>query len=283
MNIHSYKIRFIPRSSLSTVLLLLFLIGCSDAGTRGTDRLIITGSSTVAPLISDIAKQYEQQKPHVRVDIQTGGSSRGISDTLSGLADIGMASRALSQDEGNLTATRIAIDGIAVIVHRENRVSELSDNEIRRIYTGEIRKWRDVGGSDAEIVVVNKAAGRATRDVFLDHFNIKPMDVRADVIIGDNEHGVKTVAGNVNAVGYLSIGTAEYDARHGIAIKLLPASQIPASTSSVRAGTYPMARPLNLVTTGLPGGLTADFIRFARSPDVTEIYDRHYFVQTAQN
>jgi phosphate transport system substrate-binding protein len=284
MNIHSYKNCFIQTFALSALILLVLLpLGCSDAGTRGTDRLIITGSSTLAPLIADIARQYEQQKPHIRVDVQTGGSSRGISDTQSGLADIGMSSRDLADDETSLTATPIAIDGIAVILHRENRVTELSDTKTRNIYTGVITNWREVGGRYAEIVVVNKAAGRATREVFLNHFSLQPLDVRADVIIGDNEQGVKTVAGNVNAIGYVSIGTADYDANNGVPIKLLPSNHVPASTASVAEGVYPIVRPLNLVTTGPPTGLTADFIAYARSQAVTEIYDRHYFVQTNQN
>lgn len=286
MNARSYKTRFIQRTvrlTCITLLIPLSIVSCSNTGTRGTDRLIITGSSTLAPLVSDIARRYEQQKPHIRIDVQSGGSSRGISDARTGLADIGMASRELAEDETALTATPIAVDGITVILHAENRVAGLSETEIRRIYAGETTNWKAFGGPDAQIVVVNKAAGRATREVFLNHFGLKPSDIRADVIIGDNEQGIKTVAGNVNAIGYVSIGTAEYDADNGVPIKLLPTNGIPATTASVARGDYPITRPLNLITAGPPAELAADFLAFARSHDVAEIYDRHYFVQTDPN
>ena len=184
--------------------------------------MVITGSSTVAPLASEIGKRFETLNPGVRIDVQIGGSSRGIADARRGVADIGMASRALTETERDLFSFTIARDGVTLIIHSSNPLSSLSDEQVIAIYTGSITNWKDVGGPDAPITVVNKAEGRSTLELFLDYFTLKNADIQPHVVIGDNEQGVKTVAGNPHAIGYVSIGTAEYDATHGIPIKLLP-------------------------------------------------------------
>lgn len=241
-------------------------------------KLIITGSSTIAPLVQEIGKRFESLHPHVRVDVQTGGSSRGIADARHGLADIGMVSRALKPEEDDLHGFTIAHDGISVILHSENPVTQLTDKQIIAIYTGKIRNWNEVGGRDAPITVVNKAEGRSTLELFLQYFRLKNSQVKAHVIIGDNEQGIKTVAGNPHAIGYVSIGTAEYDASHGVSLKLLPIGTIAATRRSVATGTFPLSRPLNLVTKLPPSGLTEAFIDFARSPDAYDVVEQQYFV-----
>ncbi|UVT18269.1 MAG: phosphate ABC transporter substrate-binding protein (plasmid) [Nitrospira sp.] len=250
----------------------------ASAADQLTGKLIITGSSTIAPVISEIGKRFESVHPGTRVDVQTGGSSRGIADARQGLADIGMVSRALKEDEGDLHAFMIARDGIGIIVHKENPVQILTDEQIIAIYTGKITNWTVIGGKDAAITVVNKAEGRSTLELFLHHFKIKNVDVRAQVVIGDNEQGVKTVAGNRNAIGYVSIGTAEYDESQGVPIKLLPIGGVAASTENVRNGTFPLARPLHIITRTPPVGLAKAFIGYAQSKAAHDIIKEQYFV-----
>lgn len=241
-------------------------------------KLIITGSSTVAPLVSEIAKRFEAQHSDVRIDVQMGGSSRGISDVREGISNIGMVSRSLKDNEKDLLAFPIALDGICIIVHKDNPVTELTNEQIINIYTGEITNWKEVGGKDAPVTVVNKAEGRATLELFLEHFQLKNSDIKPHVIIGDNEQGVKTVAGNQNAIGYVSIGTAEYDSTIGVPIKLLPLDGISASTANIRNGSFPIRRPLNLVTKAPPDGLIKAFIVYAGSKEVADIVEEQYYV-----
>ncbi len=184
----------------------------SPAANQPKTKLIITGSSTLAPLVMEIGKRFEAQHPGMRIDVQTGGSSRGIADVRQGLADIGMVSLQLNEHERDLFGTVIAHDGIGLIFHASNPMTALNEAQVIGIYRGEIINWKDVGSVDAPITVVHKADGRATLDVFLKHFNLSHSQVKAHVIIGDNEQGIKTVAGNLNAIAYVSIGTAEYDA-----------------------------------------------------------------------
>jgi len=254
------------------------VVACTRPASTDAAHLIVTGSSTVAPLLGEIAKRYEAAHPGVRIDVQTGGSSRGIADARSGNADIGMASRALKPDEADLGAHTIARDGVALIVHADNPVTALSDQQVRDIYTGRSERWRDVGGPDAAVTVVHKAAGRATLEVFLAHFGLDDRDVRPDVVIGDNAQGIKTVAGDPNAVGYVSLGAAELERDHGAAIKLLPANGTRASTAALAAGNYPIARPLNLVTRAAPNAAAAAFIAYAQSPAVHDLIAAQGFV-----
>lgn len=270
-----------PRVYALLAFFLLGLNGCSSPGTAddsGQQQITLTGSSTIAPLMGEIAKRFEEQHPGFRVDVQTGGSSRGVADARSGMADIGMASRDLKPDEADLLAFPIARDGVCIILHAENPVSELTNQQVVDIYTGRIANWQDVGGPDAEITVVNKAEGRSTLELFLAHFGIESQAIEADVVIGDNEQGVKTVAGNPHAIGYVSIGTAEYDAATGVPIKLLPINGVPANSENVANGTFPLARTLHLVTKEKPTGKSQALIEFSQSEQVHDLVKELSFV-----
>ncbi|MFH0344881.1 MAG: phosphate ABC transporter substrate-binding protein [Chromatiales bacterium] len=244
----------------------------ATAADQLTGKLVITGSSTIAPLIAEIAKRFEQQNPGVRVDVQTGGSSRGISDARNGLADIGMVSRALKPEENDLSSHILARDGVTLIVHASNPVTALTEEQVVGIYTGRIQSWKDAGGVDAPITVVNKAEGRSTLELFLAYFQLKAEEVKPSVVIGDNEQGVKTVAGNPEAIGYVSVGSAGYAAMHGVPIKLLPLDGVAASSETVVDGSFPLARPLVLVTKPRPGNpLVRPFLDFALSAEVNDL------------
>ncbi len=287
-----FSVRAISRAARSGWLrvgpcaAVLLVAGCgASLGEHATGglqgKLVVTGSSTCAPLVGEIGKRFEALHPGVRIDVQTGGSSRGIADARRGTAEIGMVSRGLTPAEDDLRAFAIARDGVSLIVHLDNPVRELTDADVVAIYTGQVRSWRAVGGRDAPITVVTKAEGRATLEVFRRYFGLENRAIRADVVIGDNEQGVKTVAGNPDAIGYVSMGTAEYDSQHGVPIKLLPGGGVPASTASLTDGTFPISRPLNLVTRGDPTGLTRAFIEFCQSKGVHDLIAAQYLVPTA--
>ncbi len=245
-------------------------------------KLVITGSSTIAPLMLEVGKAFEKKNPGIRVDVQSGGSSRGVSDARQGLADIGMASRALDASESDLKSFTVALDGICIILHSKNPVHALTNQQITDIYTGKLKNWKQVGGNDAPITVINKAEGRSTLELFLQYFKLKNSDIQASVVIGENEQGIKTVAGNANAIGYVSIGTAEFDITQGVAIQMLPMTGVAASIATVKNGKFPLSRPLNLVTKNIPVGLQKQFIEFAQSKEVVSLVQQQYFVPTAK-
>lgn len=269
---------------------VLMVSGCGDhesaGGGEGGDalqgKLVLTGSSTIAPLANEVGKRFESLHPGVRIDVQTGGSSRGIADARRGTADIGMASRALKPGEDDLVAHTIAMDGITMILHRDNPVQSLTDDQIAAIYTGGITNWSQAGGPDAAVTVVNKAEGRSTLELFLSHFRLNATDIRPSIIIGDNQQGIATVAGDPHAIGYVSIGTAQYEAEHGRPIRLLPMDGVRATRANVRNGSFPLSRPLNLVTFGPVPPLAQAFIDFARSAAVNDLIAAQYFVSIAE-
>lgn len=270
------------RSSIEAIKFSALILAAAFAwhpqGNAASPKLVLTGASTIAPLASEIARRFESQYPGTRIDVQSGGSSRGINDARNGTAGIGMVSRDLKPEEKDLRAHTIAWDGVGVILHASNPVAALSQQQIRDIYTGKIVNWKTVGGKDAPITVVNKADGRSTLELFLNYLKLKNSEIKPHVIIGDNSQGIKTVSGNPNAIGYVSIGTAEYEARRGLPIKLLPLDGIRATTVNVRNGTFPLSRPLNLVTRGAAEGLAREFIDFAGSAKVHDLVEAQYFV-----
>jgi phosphate transport system substrate-binding protein len=256
--------------------------GCGGSSGSGADTLVLTGSSTIAPLVAELAQRYEGAHPGVRIDVQTGGSSRGIQDVRNGLADIGMVSRALEGEEERLHVHPIARDGVAIILNARNPVWALGEAQVAAIYRGEIESWAEVGGRDAPIVVVHKAEGRATLEVFLAHFGLDHREIRPDVIVGENAQATKTVAANADAVGYVSIGSAAVDIEHGVPIKLLEVGGVPATLGSVRRGAYPITRPLYLVTREPAHGLARAFIDYARSPAAAPTFEAQAFVQAVE-
>lgn len=262
------------------VYLSVFLLAACGRPPEGT--LSLTGSSTVAPMASDIARAYEAEHPDLRIDVQTGGSSKGIADARRGLADIGMASRALAPDESDLDAHVVARDGLCMIVHPDNPVAELSRQQVIDIYTGKHSDWSELGQPAAPITVVSKASGRATLEVFLDFFNLEEQAIEADVIIGDNQQGILAVAGDPHAIAYVSIGAAQFERDRGTPIRLLPMDGVPPETEQVANGNYPITRSLFWVTRGPLSDEAKALIAYARSTASHEIIERHGFVPVTE-
>ncbi|OKH19798.1 phosphate ABC transporter substrate-binding protein [[Limnothrix rosea] IAM M-220] len=252
--------------------LSLSFVACGQSRTTEQTKLVLTGSSTVAPLVNELGKKFEAANPGIRVDVQTGGSSRGFSDATVGLNDLGMVSRDLKPEEKTeFQDWAIAKDGLAMIVHADNPIDALNNEEVAAIFLDGENNWQGLGGNDGKITVVNKAEGRSTLELFLDHFELDNGSIQADVVIGDNQQGIKTVAGNPNAIGYVSIGAAEQEIAAGTPIKLLAMDGVVASTENVQNGSFPLARTLNLVSQDQPSELAQDFIEFARSPQAYDV------------
>jgi len=255
-----------------------FLLALSGCGQSNTVKLTLTGSSTIAPLVMELGRAFEKQQPGTRVDVQTGGSSRGIADIRAGISNIGMVSRSLKISEKDLFPHTIAYDGITLILNKSNPVNVLTDNQIVEIFKGNINNWAEVGGPNKGITVVNKAEGRSTLELFLNYFKLENRAIKADVVIGDNQQGIKTVIGNPWSIGYVSVGAAEYEEKHGSAIKLLGVSGEKASTTAIKQGHYPLSRPLNIVTLNKPEGIAKAFIDFAQSSNAAAFVEEQYFI-----
>ncbi|HTU93184.1 MAG TPA: phosphate ABC transporter substrate-binding protein [Gemmataceae bacterium] len=257
------------------------LMGSMCAGCRPPEQkvrnLVLTGSAGMMPLLRDLGKRFESDHAGVRVDVQAGGSSRGVSETQQGLADIGMVARSLKPDEAMLHATPIALDSVCIIVNRSNPVQALQDDQIVRMYTRGVSNWKEVGGPDLPIVLVHMTDGRALLDLFLDHFKLRSTQIRADALIQDSEQGIQAVASRPGAIAYVSCSRAETVGAN-VPIRALPSEGIAPTTENVRDGTYPLSRQLQLVTRDPPKGLIAEFIEYARSNAALDLIQKHHFI-----
>lgn len=249
-----------------------------------TGRLLVTGSGTMAPLVSAIAKRFQGLHPGLSIEVQSGGSARGLADVRQDKADIGMVSYALGASEQDLTGLPIARDGVAIVVHKENPVRALSDAEVVGIYTGKLTNWRQVGGRDAPILAVAVAgAGEAgssssSSELFGHYFHLSRKALKAQRTERDNARRVKLLVEHPNAILYMSVGEIERRARSGAPIRPLPVGGVAATSRNIRNGNFPISRPLTLVTHGWPTKLAKAFIEYCVSSQVTDIVIAHDFV-----
>jgi phosphate transport system substrate-binding protein len=263
----------------SSIVLMILYVFPSLSASAHADQLTLAGSSTIQPVAEVLGQKFEQLHLESQINVQGGGSSVGITAPQSGLADIGMVSRALHAEEAQtLTPTTFAVDGIAPITHASNPVSGLSRQQVIDIYTGVISNWQTLGGTDTHIVVVNKEEGRATLELFAQYFGLTSKFVRDAVIIGPNGQAIATVAGNPQAIAYVSIGSAEVAVEQGTSIKLLALDGVAATSANVKSGVYRLTRPLNFVTVGPPHGLAKEFLDFVLTPRGQQLVTEQEFV-----
>jgi phosphate transport system substrate-binding protein len=241
-------------------------------------KLLISGSSTIAPMIVTVGKRFSTTHPGVQIEVQTGGSSRGVDDVVQGKADIGMVSRALTDKESGLYGFAIARDGLCLVVHKSNPVQSLTNRQVHDIYTGKVNNWSKVGGKDAPVAPINAREGLGAVEIFTHYFDIRYADIKAQAVVDDMLGRVKALVENPNGIGYMSIGTAQQQADAGAPIKLLPVDGVAATTKNIRSGNFPISRPLLLLTREVPTGLAKEFINFSLSSQITDIVLQHDFV-----
>ena len=230
------------------------------SGTVSTD-----GSTSMEKVINSLGESFMAMNKDVKFTYNPTGSGSGIQAVSEGRCDIGLSSRALKDDEkaSGLVETVVALDGIAIVVNPENPVSDLDIDTIAKIYTGEITNWKDVGGNDAEIVLIGREAGSGTRDGFTDTKDAcqyrQELTSTGDVI--------NTVSQNPDAIGYASLSAV------GDSVKALTVGGVEATEATVKDGSYVVQRPFVLVTkegTKLSPAAQA-FFDYALSADAASI------------
>jgi phosphate transport system substrate-binding protein len=241
--------------------------------------LHLTGSSTNAPLMLEIAHRFQALHPKVEIKIEMGGSALGIRDIRDGKTDIGMVSRVMTEQEQDLRGFPIARDGIGMMVHRDNPVTTLTSAQIVDIFTGRIKNWRQVGGRNEAIVVIGREDGRGSIELFKQHFKLKYSDIKSQIILGaDNSIVIDAVAAQPDSIAIMSVIAAENQEKAGGLIKLVAIDGVAATRANILTGNYALSRPLSLVTRELPSGLRKTFIEYSLSPQVVDIIENVGFV-----
>ncbi|MDD4924629.1 MAG: phosphate ABC transporter substrate-binding protein [Dehalococcoidales bacterium] len=222
--------------------------------------ITIGGSTTVQPLSETLAEAFTEIFPNVRITVTGGGSSVGIKSASEGTLDIGAASRELkaSEESLGLVVSVLAYDGIAVIVNAAQTVTDLTIEQIKRIYAGEITNWNEVGGANENIVVVSREEGSGTRAAFEEMVMGETL-ITASAILQSSTGALKTtVAGNSRAIGYISMGYLDSS------VNALSIDGVAGTEENAKNGSYPIVRPLLYVTKGEPEGIVKKYIDFCK-------------------
>ena len=233
------------------------------SGTVSTD-----GSTSMEKVINSLGESFMAMNKDVKFTYNPTGSGSGIQAVSEGRCDIGLSSRALKDDEkaSGLVETVVALDGIAIVVNPENPVSDLDIDTIAKIYTGEITNWKDVGGNDAEIVLIGREAGSGTRDGFESITDTKDACQYRQELTSTGDV-INTVSQNPDAIGYASLSAV------GDSVKALTVGGVEATEATVKDGSYVVQRPFVLVTkegTKLSHAAQA-FFDYALSADAASI------------
>ena len=233
------------------------------SGTVSTD-----GSTSMEKVINSLGESFMAMNKDVKFTYNPTGSGSGIQAVSEGRCDIGLSSRALKDDEkaSGLVETVVALDGIAIVVNPENPVSFFNDTATTEIYTGEITNWKDVGGNDAEIVLIGREAGSGTRDGFESITDTKDACQYRQELTSTGDV-INTVSQNPDAIGYASLSAV------GDSVKALTVGGVEATEATVKDGSYVVQRPFVLVTkegTKLSPAAQA-FFDYALSADAASI------------
>lgn len=246
-------------SVLLAVFMIVTLSACSNNTAEVNDNntqanqpaetlsgsISLSGSTSMEKVCEALAETFMEENQDVTVTVEYTGSSAGIESVTNNMCDIGNASRNLkdSEKEKGVVENIIAIDGIAVVVNPSNEVSNVTKDELIKIYTGEIKNWKQLGGKDENIVVLGREAGSGTRSAFEELLGIEDMCVYAGEI--DSTGGVKAkVASTEGTIGYVSLDVVDET------IKALSLDGVEATEANIKAGSYLLSRPFVMATKG---------------------------------
>jgi phosphate transport system substrate-binding protein len=244
------------------------------------ETIVIKGSTTVLPVAQVTAEAYMAKHQGVNVSISGGGSGNGIKAIIDASTDIANASRFIKDKEVKLAVEkgtypvphRVAIDAIVPVVHPSNPVSNLTIEQLSLIYQGKIRNWKEVGGTDKEIVVVSRDTSSGTYEVWEEKVLHGAKVTPRAQLQASNGAVVQVVAKNSYAIGYVGYGYLNND------LKALTIGGVAASAATALSGAYPVARPLFMFTRGWPTGIVSDFINFVVSPEGQQLVKKEGFV-----
>jgi phosphate transport system substrate-binding protein len=274
--------------TLALVFLGLLATGCpagrQDPKTVGPERIVIKGSNTIGEeLAPRLIAEFEKQHPDLSIDLETKGSAAGIWGLIAGVCDIGASSRPIIKDEQQQAAVHgvqlndsiIGSYGVAVVLHPDNPVGNLTKDQVRDIFTGAVRNWKEVGGPDAPVhlYIRNPVSGTylGFRELAMED---KPYATNNVTELTNYAASVQAVSKDPNGIGYATIQLA---GRPGV--KAVSIAGVPPAISSVQEGKYPYARALHLFTDkAKEAGEAHDFVQFVLSARGQQILDEMGFV-----
>ena len=261
------------------ILLLTAVFGAGCISTEDTETISIAGSTTVLPVAQAAAEEYMNQHSNADIQVSGGGSGVGATSVIGGTADIGMLSRDLkaSEKEGNtLKEFVVGKDGIALVGHPSNTVSDLSLEQVKAIYQGTITNWNEVGGADSEIVLIGRDSSSGTREFFTEFVLDKEDAAKEMQELNSNGAVAQAVSITPGAIGYVSLEYVDDS------LKAFSIGGVAPTVENVISGIYEINRPLLMVTNGEPEGLAADYLAFILSEEGQQILKDSGFIPAVE-
>lgn len=224
------------------------------------------GSTSMKNVIAALTEGFAEVEPGVTVSYDPTGSGAGITGATDKTLDIGLSSRALKDDETGVTGTIVALDGIAIIVNKDSKVEDLTVDQLKQMFTGEITNWSEVGGDDGEIVLVGREAGSGTRDGFESIVDVKDSCKYAQELTATGAV-ISAVEANPLAIGYASLSAI------GDTVKAVTVGGVECSEETVKDGSYEVQRPFVFVTNDSVtlSAQAQAFFDFATSTDAADL------------
>lgn len=285
---------FAPRRRSSRILYSVMLLASMTSVAIAADaKVSVKGSDTMAQLASHWAETYMDKNAGTDVSVNGGGSGTGIAALIGGTTDIASSSREIKPEEVaqakaksiDPVATTVANDGIPVIVNLKNKATEMTMEQVRKIFSGEYTNWNQVGGPDMKITVISRDSSSGTYAFVQEHVLAKKDFVKTALLLPTHAAIIQAVEADETAIGYAGLGHAEQAAGKikilGIKKDAASASVIP-SIKTVNDKTYPIARPLFLYTNGKPAGPAKAFIDFCLTADGQKIVEEEGLVPLAK-
>lgn len=246
------------------IIIIIIIIGAYMLFKPGVqyDRIEIAGSTSVQPVVEKLAEKYMEEHPNVKINVQGGGSGMGIRTTEQGIVDIGTSSKSLKSDEkGNLQEFVIGKDGIVIAINTQNKINDLTTEQLKNIFNGNITNWKEVGGVDATIHVVVRESGSGTLSSF-ESLVMNKTKIRSDAIVQGSTESVKqAVKQDPYAIGFVSLSHMSSD------VKGIEVNGVTASETTIADGSYALQVPFEFLTKGEPTGVTKEFIDWVFSAE----------------
>jgi phosphate transport system substrate-binding protein len=223
---------------------------------------VVAGSTSVQPFADKWAELFMEKRPGIVVNVQGGGSSAGIQAVKTGAAHIGMSSRELKEDEKDLYEIEVARDGLAIIIHPSNQLVNLSTEQVKSIFSGEITSWETLNGRDKEITVVVREEGSGTRGSFQEMVMGKTRITKRAIVQDSNGTVREIVSRDPNAIGFISLGLVNEK------VKAIALNGVFPTEEAILKKEYRLVRPFLFLTKEEPRGLAKKFIDFVLSEEI---------------
>jgi len=275
-------------------VLTLLLCAClfSSAAAAAKNSVKVKGSDTMVNLAQSWAEKYMEVKPAVFLAVTGGGSGTGLSSLISGTCDIAMSSREIKEKEIALAGQKgiapyeikVALDGLAVVVNRQNPVNKLTLEQLARIFTGEISNWKELGGTDEKIVVLSREVNSGTHVYFKEHVlrrgnpQGKEEFAASALLLSSSQAIADEIAQNPGAIGYYGMGYISAKQKPVLVAGDAKSEYEAPTIENVISGKYPISRPLFFYLNGKPQGMIKDFVDYCLSKEGQDIVLKTDFV-----